>query len=102
MKTISTRRAKLGRVAISLALAAIIGGIAVQPARADDDRGRGREEWRGDDHYRGHDRDRDHDWHRRHRDVYVAPGYDYAPPPVVYAPIPVAPSLNFFIPLRFR
>jgi hypothetical protein len=101
MKTISTRRAKLGSVAISLALAAIIGGIAVQPARADDDdRGRGHEESRRDDHYRGHDRD--HDWQRRHRDVYVSPGYDYAPPPVVYAPIPVAPSLNFFIPLRFH
>jgi hypothetical protein len=99
MKTISTSRTQLRRTVVALALAAIVGGVAAQPARADDDRGRGREEGRGDNH---RDRGRDRDWHRRHPDVYVAPGYAYAPPPVVYAPIPVAPSLNFFFPMRFR
>jgi hypothetical protein len=106
MKTISISRPQLRRTAVALALAAIIGGVAAHPARADDDhgrghdRGRGHEEWHGNGHH--DDRGRERDWRRHHRDVYVAPGYAYAPPPVVYAPIPVAPSLNFFFPLRFR
>jgi hypothetical protein len=59
-----------------------------------------------DDH--GRDRDRHvvvrHDnRHDRGRYAY-SPGYVYSPPPVYYTapPAPVAPSLNFIIPLQFR
>ena len=45
---------------------------------------------------------RDNEWRDRHPNVYVAPGYYYAPPPVVYAPPPVPPSLNFVFPLEIR
>jgi hypothetical protein len=98
--------AAAGRAAIALALAAIIGGLTALPARADDDdrgdRGRGYES-RDNDHRRDdRGRWREREWHRDHPDVYAAPGYAYAPPPVVYAPMLVPPALNFVFPLRFR
>jgi hypothetical protein len=94
-------RIALGRTVSALALAALIGGVAALPARADNDdhgwRGRGHQEARhDDDRYRWRDRE----WHYDHPNVYVAPNYyAYAPPPVVYAPPPVPPSLNFVFPL---
>jgi hypothetical protein len=83
----------LKKLTAALAVLVAIGSIA--PALADD-------------HDRGHDRDRHvvvrHD-HRYDRGHYAyAPGYVYSPPPVYYTPppAPVAPSLNFIIPLQFR
>lgn len=92
--------------ALAVALATVIGGGALQPARADDE-----------GHHWGHER-HDRDWHEhgwrerewrepawesRQRYVYAAPGYYvYAPPPVVYAPPPEPPSINFVFPLGRR
>jgi hypothetical protein len=104
------RRPAIGRAVLALALAAIIGGVAALPARADNDdnrgHGRGHQQDRHQDR-RGDERDRyqwnEHRWRDEHPNVYVAPGYyAYAPPPVVYAPPPVPPSLNFVFPLDLR
>jgi len=100
-------RIALGRTVCALALAALIGGVAALPARAENDdnngwRGRGHQEARHDDRRDNRDayRWREDEWHNDHPNVYVAPGYyAYAPPPVVYAPPPVPPSLNFVFPL---
>jgi hypothetical protein len=100
-------RIALGRTLIVLALAAIMGGLAALPARADNDdnrgHGRGHQQDRHQDR-RADDRDRyqwnDRQWRGEHPTVNVAPGYyAYAPPPMVYAPPPVPPSLNFIFPL---
>jgi hypothetical protein len=102
----ATMRAKrfcsAGRLALALALAGVIGGAAAAPARADDERGRGRDERGRDEHFdRGRaprEEARDH----RRRPVYraPAPAYVYAPPPVVYAPPPS--GINLIFPLNIR
>jgi hypothetical protein len=93
-KRLRTSRALLGRFALALVLAGMVGGIAA-PARADDDR-RHREEWR--DH-REHEHERDRRFHERHviaqEPVYVAP------PPVVYAPPPPS-GINLVFPIQIR
>ena len=95
--------------ALAVALATVIGGGALQSARADDEGHR----W-GPERHAWHDRDwREHGWREREwrqraweghqRYVYAAPGYYvYAPPPVVYAPPPEPPSINFVFPLGRR
>jgi hypothetical protein len=88
----------LGRLAMGLVLAGMM-GIAAAPARADDDDRRGfrREEGRErrDDHRREYHRERERErWHER-RD------YVYAPPPVVYAP-PPRPGVSIIFPFEFR
>ena len=88
-------RAMLGRLAMALVLAAMVGGIAAASARADDDG------WRRDrrerEDWREHDR-----WRRDRRVVVVPPpAYVYAPPPVVYAPPPPS-GINLIFPLEIR
>jgi hypothetical protein len=80
-------RPAIGRIAMALALASVIGGLSVTPALArDNDRRDGR----------GHERDRDRHEYRR---PYSQPVY--APPPVYYAP-QQSPGISLFFPLDFR
>jgi hypothetical protein len=108
MRATNVRR-NLRLSALAVALAAVIGGGALQPAWADDEG----QHW-GHERHGGHDRDwhehgwREHEWREpaweaRQRYVYAAPGYYvYAPPPVVYVPPPEPPSINFVFPLGRR
>ena len=114
------RGLRLGTLAV--AVATMVGGVALRPAWADE----GGRRW-GDERYAAYGPGwREHGWRERewrerewrerewreqawrmhHRYVYAAPGYFYsapgyvyAPPPVVYAPQPEPPSINFVIPL---
>jgi hypothetical protein len=86
---------------LTAVLAVLVATGSIAPALADDHD-------HDHDHDRGHDRDRHvvvrhDDRHDRGRYAY-SPGYVYSPPPVYYTPPPrpVAPSLNFIIPLQFR
>lgn len=80
----------IGGVVLMGALAALIGGLATTPARADnDDRGRNEQ----------HERAR-HPAPRHY--VRQAPAVVYAPPAVYYAPPPPPPAIDFVIPLNFR
>lgn len=101
MSTLSRFRATAGRTVLVLVLAGVVGSVAAAPARAEDDRGRGRHEgeWRGQDRdrgeWRGHGRERrEREW--RERPVYVP-----APPPVVYAPPPPT-GLELIFPIHIR
>src|SRR5271155_2430817 len=83
-----SRRLRVGIFALTLA--AILGGVAAAPARADDDNWRyQRQGW--------HDHEwREHEWREHHRRgyFYAQPSYYYATPPVYVAPPPAyyAPS----------
>ncbi|HLI11362.1 MAG TPA: hypothetical protein VKY65_07150 [Alphaproteobacteria bacterium] len=93
---------KLRATATAFVLAAAVAGSLGMPAAfaADehhrDDHGRDHREVR---HERRHHEDRD--W-REHR-PYIAPVPSYSyPPPVVYAPAPEPPGINFIFPLNFH
>ncbi len=98
MKMISTtaknRFKRLARIAPLLALTLTLGTMAAIPANAawNNRGGWQREGWNA--HARGAA-----SWHRAHP-VY-APGYVYAPPPVVYYP-PPSPGINLILPLNIR
>ena len=91
MRTLRPARSRLKRIAAAVALCAVGGVLAAQPAFADPP-------W-----------ERDHHWRHRHHQRYYEPVYPppvyyappprvyYAPPPVVYAP---PPGLSITIPLR--
>jgi hypothetical protein len=92
---------------MAFGLAALIGGTAAAPARADDD------DWHGHHGWRHHEW-REHEWRERRPYAYVYPsypsyGYAYAPPPVIYAPPPPPPvyyapppGINFVFPIRIH
>lgn len=95
MKPISTHTGsefrRVGSLALTVALATVIGGLTALSARADNyDHGRDQGQYQ--------QRDGDHrDWHQR--DYYNV----YAPPPVYYyAPPPQQPVIDFVFPLNFR
>jgi hypothetical protein len=97
MEALMTRPARrqrhLAGAVLTIALAALIGGLSSVPARADnDDHGRYEQERHA----------RHHHHPVRHPYVRPAPGYVYAPPPVYYAPPPPPPAIDFVIPLHFR
>ncbi len=85
------------KIAMCLALAVIMVGMAVTPVLArDGDWNRGR-----DRNYR-HDRPYRHDrYYRPGPGYYPPPRYYAPPPPVVYAPPPPPPGITFVFPLRF-
>jgi hypothetical protein len=111
---------------LALGATALLAGLAVAPARADDDRGRHewrerheREEWRERHEWREREAWRDNDWREwclRHPGAYAYPGYVCpvpAPPTVYYAPPyyqspPPAviytppPSLEIVVPFRIH
>jgi hypothetical protein len=103
-------RPTFGKIAMALAVASVMGAMAVTPALADDhndrkghqDQGLHRGQHKGD---RG-----DRDEFRRepqpvYRPVYEQPYYYsapvYAPPPVYYEPQP-SPGISLFFPLDLR
>jgi hypothetical protein len=114
----------LRSAALALVLAAVAGGVAMRPARADEGWYRGYERPQWQEHqWREHQwREhawREHEWREREWRIhhgyaygppayvyapapaYVpAPAYAYAPPPVIYAP--PAGSLSFVFPLGHR
>ncbi|HXE95335.1 MAG TPA: hypothetical protein VN642_02955 [Dongiaceae bacterium] len=87
----------MGKIMMGLVLAAMIGGLDVNPAIAKDDHeGKGRPD---KDRYeqRRYDRGR----HDHRRPVYRTYGYRervYYPPPVVYLPPPPPPGIDIFLP----
>jgi hypothetical protein len=101
MKT-STNQARnlrpaISKIVMTLAIASVMGGMAITPALGDNrqghqDRGMHKGERQGD-------RER-----HEHRPVYQRPYYSqpvYAPPPVYYAPEP-SPGISLFLPLNIR
>ncbi len=87
----------IAKAVAALVLAAVL-GVAVTPARADDDDWRRRERIERQRHAR-------EEWREHHRrPVYVAPApaYVYAPPAVVYAPPPPPAGINLIFPLNIR
>jgi hypothetical protein len=87
-------RRRFGEAALALALATVIGGAGMAPARADNDDGHHQRQTAHRDHGRGREQ------HRSYRDA--APVNVYAPPPVYYAPPSGPPAIDFVFPLRFR
>jgi len=94
-----------GRLALGLALAAAAGTMAAGPALGEENHRQGQQQ------ARGHERD-GHEMDRRaggYRHGYQPRGYGYgyggpviyAPPPVVYGPVP-SPGISLVIPFSFR
>jgi len=109
MMTTSTKQARsfrptLGRVALALTLASVMGGLSV-PAFGDDrDEHRGNGVRNGDRGDRNVDRDRDRGgrgYGRRYPHPYRYAAPVYAPPPVYYPPQP-SPGFSLFFPLDIR
>lgn len=90
-------RTIMARAVMALALAGLVGGVAVAPARADDD-------WRHHERDEHHDHGRHRGWDHHRERVYVAPPpvRVYTPPPVVYAPPPPPPGINLIFPIEIR
>jgi len=84
---------------MALAFVSVIMGIATGPALGRDDRREVRQERGHGERDRHDERNRPEDRSRRSYDYYSAPVY--APPPVVYAPVP-SPGVSIFFPLEFR
>ena len=88
---------KIGKIAVAIAFACVICGVAVRPVMA-----------QHEDHHRGgrhHEKRHYRRWREHQPDIiYYAPSpyVYYAPPPVVYAPPPPSWGINLFFPLRIR
>ncbi|MCK6454199.1 MAG: hypothetical protein L6R19_25595 [Alphaproteobacteria bacterium] len=96
----TTIRTAIRAAVLALPLVGLAGAMMAPPAFADRDDRRG---WRQrDNDHRWRHRDWHYgEWRHRHPDVYVAPGYYYAPPPVVYAPPPVYPGFGIGLNFNF-
>jgi len=79
----------VGKIAMALVFASMIGGIYIAPAFGDDRRGGHQERGRYEHGRRGY----------HPRTYYAAPVY--APPPVVYAPAP-SPGISLVFPIHIR
>jgi len=104
METATTRSRreyrKAGGRVLTVALAALIGGLVALPARADND-----ERGRNDQQYRGYQEQRHPNYRAeapRRSYGYESPRYVYAPPPVYYAEPPRRPVIDFIFPFEFR
>ena len=87
----------LGRVVLAVILAAILGGVAAAPLRAEED-------WRRHEARERHERQRhERDYRRAHRGyVHEPPAVVAVPPAVVYAPPPPPAIFSLVFPLQFR
>jgi hypothetical protein len=102
MKT-STNQARnlrpaISKIVMALAVAAVMGGMAMTPAfaRNNDNREGHRDNGRHNGQSRG-----DHDNRRGYQQPYYYSQPVYAPPPVYYAP-QRSPGISFFLPLDIR
>jgi len=89
---------KLAPSVMALALAALIGGVSIAPAQAQDSNWNRRNQVQRNHDNRYHDRNRGD----QYRSSYERPAYVYSPPPVYYAPPPGPPVIDFVFPLHFR
>lgn len=100
MKTSTTQarnfRPAIGRIVTALAIASLMGGMAMTPVHGAD-KGWHKGQWKGDRS--------EPVYIYEYRPVYREPYYYsqpvYAPPPVYYYPQP-SPGINFFFPLDIR
>ena len=93
-KQVRNLRPTISKIVMALAVASVMGGMAITPALAKDNHDR-----------QGH---RDNGWHkgqakgdrdrRDYRPSYYYPQPVYVPPPVYYAP-QQSPGISFFFPL---
>ena len=98
----SVKYRKVGGMMLTVALAALIGGLSLVPAQADDhDQGRNVQRGRSQNHPPPPRRD-NRDYYGYQYNGYGGPSYYYAPPPVYYAPLPGPPIIDFVFPLNFR
>jgi hypothetical protein len=93
------RTSIVGKILMALIFASLIGGLSVGPAFGDNDRrGKGLKQQGRHDNRRWHD--------NRNRRVYrpyrYQPAPVYAPPPVIYAPLPSPGISIFFPPIHIR
>lgn len=102
MKTSTTQarnlRPTIGKIVTALAVASVMGGMAITPALGDNDKGKSRDKgWKSN---RGQPV-----YVYEYRPVYREPYYYsapvYAPPPLYYYPQP-SPGINFFFPIEIR
>jgi hypothetical protein len=85
---------RISGIALTVMLAALIGGLSLVSTRADD---------YGDGRGRDVHQERDRGYAQPyHRGYYESPYYVYAPPPVYYAPPPQQPVIDFVFPLNIR
>jgi hypothetical protein len=89
----------MGKIMMGLVLAAMLGSINLVPAFGDDEhrdmRKHDEKDMRKHDHGRYERREAGHDRDAHGRRVYRP--YGYAPPPVIYTPIP-PPGISIFFP----
>jgi hypothetical protein len=90
-------RPTISKIVMALAVASVMGGMAITPAlgASNDRHDKG---W-----HKGEQRQSDRD-RREYRPQYQQPYYSrpvYVPPPVYYAP-QQSPGISFFFPLDFR
>ena len=105
MKT-STKHARnfrptIGTIVTALAVASVMGGMAITPALGDSDKGKGRAD-KG--LHKGWDRGQPvyvYEYRPVYREPYYYSAPVYAPPPVYYYPQP-SPGINFFFPIEIR
>ncbi len=99
--------AKVGKIAIALILATILGGITASPAFSRDFYGRHEGHFRGHGHYRhyghyGHYRHYGYQRRWHHHGYYYGPSV-YGPPPVAYNLGPYqSPGISILFPFIFR
>jgi hypothetical protein len=91
-------RLSAGKLGAACAVAALIGGLAMQPAMAYDHNHHGYDRRAGYGYGYGHGYYGRRDWRGG---AYYTPYSVYAPPPVYYPPRP-SPGVSLFFPLRIR
>ena len=96
-------RPATSKIVLALAVASVMGAVAMTPARADNNRKEHQDQGLHKGQYKN-DRGR-RESRPVYRPVYRQPYYYsqpvYAPPPVYYAPEP-SPGISLFLPLNIR
>jgi hypothetical protein len=99
MKTSTTQashfRPTISKIVMALAVASVMGGMAITPALGDNRQGHQDKGWHKGE-LKG-DRDR-REYRPQYQHAYRYSQPVYAPPPVYYAPQP-SPGISFFFPL---
>lgn len=96
------RTSIFSKILMALIFALVIGGLSAGPAFGDNDRRGGPKKQGRHDNRRWHD---DRDWRHDYRGYRTYRYYQepiYAPPPVVYAPLPSPGISVFFPPIHIR
>jgi hypothetical protein len=106
-------RPTIGKIAMALAVASVMGAMAVPPALGQNNEGRGRaaqDHGRNDNRNQSHNRNQNNSRDQRESRPVYRPVYQdayrysqpvYAPPPVYYEP-QQSPGISLFFPLDIR